>query len=79
MKISFSYPYNHSTEKFMYLTLIPTFDFCIDRQMEEEFELANGETIGGEVEYSLGFLWLKYSFYLNIEVKSKNNRVESPA
>lgn len=77
MKISFSYPYNHSTKKFTYLTLIPTLDFCIDRQMEEEFELSNGKTMGGVIEYSLGFLWLKYSFYIEIEVKSKKHEIQN--
>lgn len=69
-KISFDGIYNHSTDKFFYITILPTIDFIIDKQMQETFNI--GDRIeGGIYIYSLGFQWLKFSFYLNLEYNIK--------
>ena len=72
MKISFSGPYNQSSKKFKYYTLIPTIDFIIDRQMDDLLYTQDNEHIGGIIEYNLGFHWLIFSFYINIELTIKN-------
>jgi hypothetical protein len=71
MRITFNGPNNHSSEKFQYWTLLPTFDFVVDKQMEEPFYTNEGKKLGGYKEYSLGFLWLKFAFYMNIEIDKK--------
>jgi hypothetical protein len=38
--------------------------------MEEGFYTHDGRLIEGIIEYSLGFIWLKFAFYLAIEVKT---------
>jgi len=50
-------------------SIVPTIDFIIDKQMKEKIVLENGENIGGIIEYSLGIHWLKFSFYVVIEIK----------
>ncbi len=73
MKINLTGPYNHTSKRFQYWTLLPTLDFVVDRQMEDVWYSESGEKHGGVVEYSLGFLWLKFAFYLEIEI-NKNEK-----
>lgn len=73
MKISFQVPYNHSSEKFQYWTILPTIEFVIDRQMEKTLYGDGFEPIGGVVEYSIGLMWLKFAFWMNIEVPAKQS------
>ena len=70
-KISFSNPYNHSSKKFWYITIIPTIDIVFDKQMEEIYTTDEGKIFGGEIEYSIGFQWLVFSFYITLEYNIK--------
>lgn len=67
MRITLSGPYNHSTRRFWFISLLPTLDFVIDRQMEERI-VTKEEIFGGTREYSLGIGWLVFMFYINLEV-----------
>jgi hypothetical protein len=69
-KVSFDGPFNHSNDKFIYITLLPTFDFVIDKQMDENLTTFSGEEIKGVREYSFGFLWLIFSLYIIVEVET---------
>jgi len=69
-KLTFQAPFNHSSKNFWYITLLPTFDFVIDRQMVDIFTF-DSKVSGGIIEYSLGFQWLIFSFYLSLEYNIK--------
>ena len=70
MRITFDGIYNHSSKDFEYYTILLTIDFVVDKQMSKSF-ISNDTVIGGYIEYSIGFLWLKFAFYINIEIKTK--------
>jgi hypothetical protein len=69
-KISFDGPFNHSNDKFTYVTILPTFDFIVDKQMEEGFTAVDGKEIKGVIEYSFGFLWLIFALYIIVEFET---------
>lgn len=68
MNFSIEIPFNHSTKNFWFITLLPTIEFVVDKQMIEKFETEKGD-IGGYIEYSVGFSWLIFLIYITLEYK----------
>lgn len=68
MKVTFEGPWNHSTRrKFWFIQLLPTLELVVDSQQLKKF-VHNGEVYGGYREFSLGFGWLLFMFYINVEI-----------
>lgn len=65
MKITFSAPFNHTVKekKFKLFTLIPTLEFVIDKQ-GTPYVKGDGKAEEGWDEYSLGFIWLIFAFWI---------------
>jgi len=70
-KIYIDLGYNHSTKKFSYIYILPAISVCIDKQMDESFKKQDGTMFIGIKEYSIGISWLKFCFYITLEIKNK--------
>lgn len=70
--ITFAGPFNHTVgvKKFKLFTLIPTLEFVIDKQCEPYYN-SSGEPVDGWNEYSLGFLWLIFAFWIEFNFPKK--------
>lgn len=72
MKITFTAPYNHTVgnKKFKLFAILPELEFVIDKQYEAYAD-EEGNWNDGTHEYSIGFLWLIFAFWVNIEFNVK--------
>ena len=70
--ITFSGPFNHTvrSKKFKLIVLIPTLEFVIDKQAEP-YVNGEGKTVDGWDEYSIGFLWLIFVFWIELNIPKR--------